>query len=74
MAQKQSAGEVAKPLAEFTSYLEEGGFARLATWPIEPRRTMIAELQSMRRLESLFSELNHYLSDVPTAPKHPTGK
>ena len=68
IAQKHSSNELAQPLNEFSSRLEEGGFARLASWPLEPRRTMMAELQSMRRLESLFSELNRYLSDLPTSP------
>ena len=70
IAEKHSAGELAEPLNEFSSHLEEGGFARLASWPLEPRRTMIAELQSMRRLEFLFSELNRYLADVPSPPRH----
>ena len=65
MAQRHSAGELAEPLDEFCSRLEEGGFARLESWPFEPRRTMMAELQSMRGLEPLFSELNGYLADVP---------
>ena len=69
IAQKHSADELPKPLNEFNSQLEEGGFARLASWPLEPRRTMLAELQSMGRLVSLFSELNSYLSDVPTSPQ-----
>jgi uncharacterized membrane protein YccC len=66
IAQKHSADELAEPLNEFSSSLEEGGFARLASWPLEPRRTMLAELQLMRRLEVLFSELNRYLADVPS--------
>jgi hypothetical protein len=65
-AQKHSADELAKPLDQFSSQLEEGGFARLASWPLEPRRTMLAELHSMRRLVFLFSDLNRYLSDVAT--------
>jgi Fusaric acid resistance protein family len=68
MGQKHSAGELAEPLKEFSSHLEEGGFAQLGSWPIEPRRTMIAELESMRRLEFLFSELNRYLADIPSLP------
>ena len=68
IAQRHPADELAEPLNEFSSRLEEGGFARLASWPLEPRRTMIAELQSMRRLEFLFSELNRYLADVPDPP------
>ncbi|HKM99174.1 MAG TPA: hypothetical protein VJX23_01565, partial [Candidatus Binataceae bacterium] len=70
VAEKHSADELAEPLNEFSSHLEEGGFARLASWPLEPRRTMIAELQSMRRLEFLFSELNRYLADIPSPPRH----
>jgi len=69
VAEKHSADELAEPLNEFSSHLEEGGFARLASWPLEPRRTMIAELQSMRRLEFLFSELNRYLADIPSPPR-----
>jgi len=70
IAEKHSAGELAEPLNEFSSHLEEGGFARLESWPLEPRRTMIAELQSVRRLEFLFSELNRYLADIPSSPRH----
>jgi len=73
LAQKHSANELAQPLREFTSHLEEGGFARLASWPLEPRRTMIAELESMRRLEFLFSELNQYLADIPSRPPQASG-
>ncbi len=65
IAQKHSADELAEPLNEFSSLLQENGLARLASWPLEPRRTMLAESESMRRLELLLSELNQYLSDVP---------
>jgi hypothetical protein len=69
IGEKHSADELAGPLNEFSSRLEEGGFARLASWPFEPRRTMMAELQSIRGLEALFSELNRYLSDIPSPPR-----
>jgi uncharacterized membrane protein YccC len=69
IAEKHSADELAEPLNEFSSHLEENGFARVASWPLEPRRTIIAELQSMRRLEFLFSELNRYLADIPSPPR-----
>ena len=68
LAEKHPAGELAEPLNEFSSHLEEAGFARLESWPLEPRRTMMAELQSMRRLEFLFSDLNRYLADIPLSP------
>ena len=70
VAEKHLAGDLAELLNEFSSHLEEGGFAQLASWPLEPRRTMLAELQSMRRLEFLFSELNQYLSDIPRPSRH----
>ena len=66
IAETHSAGELVEPLNEFSSHLEENGFARLESWPLEPRRTLMAELQSMRRLEFLFSELNRYLADIPS--------
>jgi uncharacterized membrane protein YccC len=66
VAQKHSSDQLTEPLSEFSSLLQENGFARLASWPLEPRRTMLAESESMRRLEFLFSELNQYLSDVPS--------
>jgi uncharacterized membrane protein YccC len=69
LAQKHSADEFAKPLDEFSLHLEEGGFARLESWPLEPRRTMIAELDSMRRLELLFSDMNRYLAEVNNPPQ-----
>jgi hypothetical protein len=70
IAQRHSPDELAEPLNEFSSRLEESGFARLESWPLEPRRTILAELQLMRRLEVLFSELNRYLADVPGPPRH----
>jgi len=69
IAQKHSADELADPLKDFSSHLEEGGFARLAAWPLEPRRTMMAELESVRRLVFLFSDLNRYLADIPAPPR-----
>jgi hypothetical protein len=69
IAERHLPGELAESLNEFSSHLEEGGFAPLASWPLEPRRTMMAELQSMRRLEFLFSELNQHLADIPRSSR-----
>jgi uncharacterized membrane protein YccC len=65
VTEQHPADELAAPLNDLSSQLEEGGFARLASWPLEPRRTMMAELQSMRRLAFLLSELNRYLAKIP---------
>jgi len=66
IGEKHSADELVEPLKEFSSLLQEHGFARLESWPLEPRRTMLAESESMRRLELLLSELNRDLADVPS--------
>jgi hypothetical protein len=69
IAEKNSAGDLARSLDEFNSQLEAGGFAQLASWPLEPRRTMLAEVQSMRGLAILLAELNRYLANVPAPPR-----
>jgi hypothetical protein len=57
--------EIAQPVEDFTNRIEEGQFARIAAWSLEQRRRMLAELQSLRRLDFLMSELETYLSGIP---------
>jgi uncharacterized membrane protein YccC len=52
-------------LERFSSRLEEDGFARIGSWTLEQRRTLLADLNSMRRLEHLSSDLNRHLSLIP---------
>jgi hypothetical protein len=66
-----SRSEIMPPLAEFGRRLEEQGFARISAWTLEQRRTILAELQSMRRLEVLMFELDRYLSSVAQPPRAP---
>jgi hypothetical protein len=56
---------VRRPLRELGSRLEASGFARLESWTIDQRRAILAELQSMRRLEVLISDLNRWLAQIP---------
>jgi uncharacterized membrane protein YccC len=56
--------EIMPPLEEFSRRLEAQGFARISTWTLAQRRAILAELQSMRRLEFLISELDRYLFSV----------
>ena len=70
IAHKHSADELTEPLNEFSSLLQEGGFARLASWPLEPRRTMLAECSRCDDLSFYFLELNRYLADIPNPPPH----
>ena len=53
----------------FRSRLEEQGFARIEAWTQEQRRTILAELQSIRRLEFLLTDLNRWLAQIPGASK-----
>jgi uncharacterized membrane protein YccC len=65
VALANSPEEIRKPLELFSSRLEEQAFARIASWTLEQRREILAELQSMRRIEFLISELNRYLPQIP---------
>jgi hypothetical protein len=62
---RHSAAEIAEPRKVFSSELEADGFARISSWSLQQRRQLLAELQSLRRLEFLMSELDDYLSRVP---------
>jgi uncharacterized membrane protein YccC len=66
---RHSRSEIIPPLDEFSRRLEAQGFARISTWTLEQRRAILAELQSMRRLEVLMFELDRYLSSVAQLPR-----
>jgi len=65
VVQTYSAHDLARPVGEFGSRLEAGEFARIESWTIDQRRAILAELQSMRRLEVLMSDLNRWLAQIP---------
>jgi hypothetical protein len=62
---RASGASLGRPLERFGSRLEERQFARIEAWTIEQRRTILAELQSMRRLDYLLSQLNRWLAQIP---------
>jgi uncharacterized membrane protein YccC len=66
-----SRGEITPPLDEFSRRLEAQGFAQIATWTLDQRRAILAELQSMRRLQVLMFELDRYFSAVTQPPRPP---
>jgi len=70
-AQEHSRESLELPLKQFSSRLEEQEFARIESWMLEQRRTILAELQSMRRLEFLFSDLNRWLAQIPGPASNP---
>jgi hypothetical protein len=65
IAQTHPPDVLAKPIDEFSSRLKENSYARTESWSFEQRRVMLAELQTMRRLEVLISDLNRYLAQIP---------
>ena len=65
IAQAHRADDLKVSLNQFILRLEEREFARMASWTLEQRRTMLAEIQSMRRLELLIGELNRWLAQIP---------
>jgi hypothetical protein len=58
---------MAQALGELTSRIEADGFARIADWPSEQRRTLLAQLASLNRLSVLFGELDEYLARIARA-------
>lgn len=66
----QSSEAVEKPLEQFASRIEEREYARLTSWSLEQRRTLLAELESMRRLAFLISDLNRWLLRIPERATH----
>jgi len=71
LARAHASNEMNPLLEQFGSRIEEQEFARVASWTLEQRRAILAELQSMRRLEYLLSQLNRWLSQIPGAAPNP---
>jgi hypothetical protein len=67
VAAAHSRDEVSRPLEIFSRRLEANGFAIIGGWTLQQRRQLLAELQSLRRLEYLINELDGYISQVPGA-------
>lgn len=71
LATMHSRTEISQPLEAFGAQLGADGFARIASWNLAQRRQILAELESLRRLEFLMFELNGYLSRVPGSKPAP---
>ena len=71
VARSHLADELRISLSEFSSRLEKSHFAQIETWSLEQRRTILAELQSMQRLEFLLSDLNRWLAQIPGPALNP---
>jgi hypothetical protein len=48
--------------------VEANRFAQLETWEFDQRRTLLSELEALRRLSLLMSELDEYLRSFPHRP------
>jgi uncharacterized membrane protein YccC len=57
--------ESAEPVKVFSSRIEENTYARVASWTPEQRRSLLAELHSMRRVLFLMAGLNRSLGEIP---------
>jgi hypothetical protein len=65
IARAHSTGDMETPLEQFGSRLEDHEYARVDSWSLDQRRAVLAELQSMRRLEYLVTQLNRWLAQIP---------
>jgi len=71
IARAHSPDDLEKPIEQFSSRLEERKFARIESWTTEQRRAVLAELNSMRRLDYLVSQLNRWLAQIPGHASNP---
>ncbi len=65
LARKQLSSPVEDPLTLFGSRLEENEFERIKFWTLDQRRGVLAELNSLRRIAVLLSDLNASLARIP---------
>jgi uncharacterized membrane protein YccC len=65
LARSHSRTDIARPLETFATRLAANQYAALEAWSADQRRTILSELQSMRRLEFLVFELNRMLGQIP---------
>ena len=72
LAAQHSRADITQPLEALSMQLEADGFARIGSWSLEQRRQILAELQSLRRLEFLMFELDGHLSRVPGGDPAPS--
>jgi hypothetical protein len=72
LAAQHSRADITQPLEALSMQLEADGFARIGSWTLEQRRQILAELQSLRRLEFLMFELDGHLSRVPGGDPAPS--
>jgi hypothetical protein len=71
LASGHSRDDILVPLERYSSLLVADNYEHLSPFNAEERRQILAELQSLRRLEFLMSELNQYLARVPGKPSQP---
>jgi uncharacterized membrane protein YccC len=70
-SEQRADSEIGELLDRFSERLESNNFACLADWQSEARRTVLAELQSLRRLDFLIEELGRQLHRVRRAAAGP---
>lgn len=65
VAARHTRAEIAGPLEELSERIGANGFAEITSWSLEQRLQILAELESLRRLEFLMWELDEFLARVP---------
>jgi uncharacterized membrane protein YccC len=65
LAREQSSGRIDESLTVFESRIQENEFARVASWTLDQRRALFAELNSLRRIAVLLPDLTAWLAQIP---------
>jgi len=56
---------MAQALTALNDNVEANRFSQLETWEFDQRHTLFSELEALRRLSVLMSELDEYLAQLP---------
>lgn len=67
LAASHPTGELIRLVANYSDRVAADGFALIAPWSNDERRSILAEIESWQRLTQLFADLDDHLARVPLA-------
>jgi uncharacterized membrane protein YccC len=68
VAESHPADALRQALEAFSGRIGADGFAEISAWTFDQRRTLLAEVESWRRLTELFADLDQQFSRIPLPP------
>jgi uncharacterized membrane protein YccC len=69
IAASHPADALRQAFEDFSGRVAANGFAQIARWTFDERRTLLSELEAWRRLTELFADLDEQFARVPAPPR-----